>query len=471
MEILKNTYNNLFYIIFLFIILLNVIGCSSSDDSESIFYRLTKKDRVLSVSGEGVFQPVNEVNVMVPMGVYSTIAEIEDEGKQVKKGDILVKFNSSMLDERKKWIESSFDNSRIHLEKKKSDNKYAEKTDKLSLESQKEQLEFFTKKNDLLMSGADTLEVQNNKLGISISERRLELEKMRLEEKEKMFKQGYVSKLELEKSKNNLDISEDMLEKEKTNLELLESRPLEDELKKNDLNLEKTNITLKKLEDDVKTNKIKRNIETKKYERSFKKAKMDLKQIEDKIEKSILKAPIDGMLMHVEGWAGKPRVGTRVWSGMTIVKVADFSKLRIKGTVDEKRIDSIKVGNKVLIKVGALSGLEIKGTVEEIGKIGKLKDDSDKKGVKEFEVKISLDKQMPSIKPNFSVSFEIITQEIKNCISIPYEFAEKVNGKIKVIKKGFSGNKEMNLDIVASDGDYYYVKEGLDEGDELVPIL
>ncbi|PLX16527.1 MAG: hypothetical protein C0601_10045 [Candidatus Muiribacterium halophilum] len=76
---MKNTYNNLFYIIFLFIILLNVIGCSSSDDSESIFYRLTKKDRVLSVSGEGVFQPVNEVNVMVPMGVYSTIAEIEDE--------------------------------------------------------------------------------------------------------------------------------------------------------------------------------------------------------------------------------------------------------------------------------------------------------------------------------------------------------------------------------------------------------
>ena len=286
------------------------------------------------------------------------------------------------------------------------------------------------------------MEIENAKKRLEITKLQFDFETSYFAEKEKMFKAGYISELEIEKFRNNLTISRYSYENQASSFKELENFPDEIEKKLNDLNISKSVLEFENTEKDMKASRISRELNEKSLKMKIERSKKEVSRVEDRIAKSTLRSPIDGVLMYVNGWEGKTRVGGRVWSGMNILKVTDFRNLKVRGNVSQKDIERLKDSMEVEVFPLAFPGKVLKGRLSKIGKLGKLKNSSDEKGVKEFEVEIQILDSIKGLKPNFSAEFRIYDREYKDVFVIPEEAIIKEEDSFYVNTSGFSGIKK-----------------------------
>jgi multidrug efflux pump subunit AcrA (membrane-fusion protein) len=102
---------------------------------------------------------------------------------------------------------------------------------------------------------------------------------------------------------------------------------------------------------------------------SYEQAKVQLEEAQKQLGDSVIKSPIDGIVLE------KPvDVGDSVTSinsafggtGTTIVKVADLSKIQVRTSVDEIDIGKIKVGQTAKVVVDAFPNKEFAGKVTNV---------------------------------------------------------------------------------------------------------
>ncbi|MCK9223925.1 MAG: HlyD family efflux transporter periplasmic adaptor subunit [Candidatus Muirbacterium halophilum] len=460
---MKNIFTKIL-ISFLFILVF--CGCGEKKHKNS--YTLNRQDFRDFVLGKGEFVPVLEQEVNVPMGIWSTVSFLEDEGKEVKKDDIIAEFDTQDIKSRNIWSLRSLERNEINLKKTIEDNIYEFERENKQYEIALMRKELFLFKNKLFEKGKIKEEIENAKKRLEITKLQFDFEKAFYAEKEKMFKAGYISQLEIERFRNNLKISQYSYENEISSFNELANFPSENEKKLNDLNISKSVLEFENTSKDMEASRISRELNEKSMKMRIERSKKDSMRVEDRIKKSTLKSPIDGVLMYVTGWDGKIRVGGRVWSGMSFLKVTDFENLKIRGNVSQKDIERLKDSMEVEIFPIAFPGKVINGKLIKIGKLGKLKYSSDEKGVKEFEVEIEFEGELEGIKPNFSAEFRIFDRKYKNVFVIPKETVIEDENGVFVNIINFSGIKKTKIDFIGKNSDYYFVEKGLSDGQKIL---
>jgi len=87
----------------------------------------------------------------------------------------------------------------------------------------------------------------------------------------------------------------------------------------------------------------------------------DVQRLEALIAKTVVKAPIDGVIVERNTHAGE-----MITSGAPIVTIADLSKTRIEAEVDEFDAGRVHNGAQATINAEGFDGKEWHGTIEEI---------------------------------------------------------------------------------------------------------
>ena len=78
------------------------------------------------------------------------------------------------------------------------------------------------------------------------------------------------------------------------------------------------------------------------------------------VDKMIIRAPIDGSILQVNGKSGELASPS---TPQPLVLLGNVSALRVRAEVDERDIEKIKLGQAVLVRPAAFRGREIAGTV------------------------------------------------------------------------------------------------------------
>jgi HlyD family secretion protein len=153
-------------------------------------------------------------------------------------------------------------------------------------------------------------------------------------------------------------------------------------------------------------------------------ARAMLREAEDHLAKSVIRAPIDGVVTRLNIEEGETAiVGTMNNPGSLLLTVSDLSVMEAVVRVDETDVPGITLGDSTVLTIDAFPRRRFAGRVTKISHSSTLPPQS--RGVTQqsqavdFEVVITLDDPPPGIRPDLSATAEIVTARREEALAIP----------------------------------------------------
>jgi HlyD family secretion protein len=170
---------------------------------------------------------------------------------------------------------------------------------------------------------------------------------------------------------------------------------------------------LKTREQEIQTNEQRIKVE----EAGLATTKYNLNQV-------IISAPMDGLVTRRSIEEGETAVlGTMNNAGSVLLTIADMSVLEAEVEVDETEIPSVSLGQQATVTIDAVPDRTFKGHVTEVGNspIQTTQQTGGQRQATTFKVVITLDEQVPDVRPGFTCTAEITTATRKNVVSVPIQ--------------------------------------------------
>jgi HlyD family secretion protein len=380
----------------------------------------TKKNLVQSISVSGYVEPKDKYEVVLNPA-QKVVKVYVKEGQMVKKGDILVKLDTTDIETQLKKAQIQLDIAKLNLNN----------TLKSSSKGQKKQLE-----NSVTAA----------KLTLDNSQRAFEDAKRRFEANQKLYADGYISKEEYEQSKKAVS-------------------DLENQVKSAEIQLNNAKNSLADF--DVNTSE-----QAAQQRKQIELASADITALEKKLEDSIIRSTIDGVVTKLDAKENQYPTAN------SIVQVIDISQYKVNAEVNQYDAVLVRIGQKASIKVKGLDKKYI-GTISSIGQTAEVKMNGTSQESK-VKVELTIDNPDSNIKAGYEVDADINLREKPNVIAVSFDsIKQEKSGKKyifavesgKVVKKYITTGLETDFDVEVvqglKDGDKYITSppDTLKEGD------
>ena len=138
----------------------------------------------------------------------------------------------------------------------------------------------------------------------------------------------------------------------------------------------------------------------------------------------IINAPMDGLVTRRNIEEGETAVvGTMNNAGTVLLTIADMSVLEAEAEVDETDIPTVLIGQEARVTIDAVPDRMFRGHVTEIGNspIQATGAQATTAQATNFKVVITLDEEVPDVRPGFTCTAEITTATRKNVLAVPIQ--------------------------------------------------
>jgi HlyD family secretion protein len=222
--------------------------------------------------------------------------------------------------------------------------------------------------------------LQQSRAAVNQTKALLDLARQNLKRTQELWKEGLTTRESLERAENDVQVRE---------------------------------AELKTREQEIQTNEQRIKVE----EAGLATTKYNLNQI-------IISAPMDGLVTRRSIEEGETAVlGTMNNAGSVLLTIADMSVLEAEVEVDETEIPSVSLGQQAKVMIDAVPDRTFKGHVTEVGNspIQTTQQTGGQRQATTFKVVITLDEQVPDVRPGFTCTAEITTATRKNVVSVPIQ--------------------------------------------------
>jgi HlyD family secretion protein len=351
-------------------------------------------------------------------GEYGKIVYIIDEGTFVKKGEILIRYDSAY-----------FENEILRLSGELRSLEASSEARKQVLEWEKSQAEGSIKTAEFDLSDAG--QEYNRYL-------------------------SYIHDLE-ELSQKGLNYPNEIFQAKKKAEQLL-AKQQRQETSFNQINKE---IVFKIAAAAAELAKIKNEIETK---------QISLDNMREELGKAIVYAPYSGIVVHYEtqrdSQKRKPRAGDTVWQNQPLLYLPDISSMVAKTLIREVDLYKIVKGQKVSIHVDAYPSMVLDGEVTSIGVMAS-NDGGSENGEKYFQITAAIHGENTSLRPGMTAKVTIDVGTAQNVLSVPVQsvFSESAEQYCYVIRG--QNKKKVKVQTGRQNEDYVEITAGLKNGDRV----
>ncbi len=152
----------------------------------------------------------------------------------------------------------------------------------------------------------------------------------------------------------------------------------------------------------------------------FDQAKASLLRAEDELSKTRLTAPKYGIVTSLTKEKGEMAVGG-MFNPMVLMTIADLSQMEVLVDVNENDVINIDLGDTTEIEIDAFPDTLFYGIVSEIAHTAKSLNMGVQEQVTNFKVKVRILSPPKKIRPGMSSTVDIITETIKDVVSIPIQ--------------------------------------------------
>jgi HlyD family secretion protein len=182
--------------------------------------------------------------------------------------------------------------------------------------------------------------------------------------------------------------------------------------------VEQAEATLKMRQADLRSQE--QNIKTQQARMQQENASLESARYD--LSKVRIESPIKGIVTKRNIEEGETVViGTMNNAGTVLLTIADMSIVEAEVEVDETDIPSVKFGQVAKITIDAIPGKTFTGKVTEIGNSPIATTGTASTQATNFKVVVTLDTEIPEVRPGFTCTAEITTATRKNVVSVPIQ--------------------------------------------------
>lgn len=187
------------------------------------------------------------------------------------------------------------------------------------------------------------------------------------------------------------------------------------------------------------------------------------------LDKFTISAPKSGMVIYHRDWEGKKiQVGSRVSTWNPIVAtLPNLDKMVSVTYVNEVDISKIKEGQTVQIGIDAFPDRQFEGIINSVANVGEQMPNTD---AKVFEVIIELNESDSILRPAMTTSNQIEVANHENVLYLPIEAVYSVGEMKAIYQDGLGGLVLREVKTGESNDNYIIVREGLEEGEEVLIV-
>ncbi len=404
---------------------------SSRENGPFVTHKITRGDLVVTVTEQGTLESSDNTEIKCKVRGASTVIWVIEGGTEVKPGDELVRLDTLALEdaiaERTKYAHLT----RSGVERARADAARAE----LAISEYEEgrfRSELMTLEKDLAIAESNLRTAQNV-----------------LDHTEKLAERGYVSELDFDERILAVTRGELNVKLKKIEITVLEKYTKKMELETLNGNWNAAKARLAAEEERNKADAERRDLAIK------------------ELEYCIVKAERSGMVIHPSSakWKNAPEIeeGATVHKDQVLLLMPDLSKMQVKVGIHESIVERVKPG--LAAKV-TLPDKTLNGRVSSVAVVTRPAGWWTGNVVK-YDTIVELP-QGEELKPGMSAEVEVIMDRHEDVLIIPAAaVVETVDGDFCWVKTS-KGVQRRSLGLGDTDDKFIVIKDGLEEGEEVV---
>jgi HlyD family secretion protein len=186
-----------------------------------------------------------------------------------------------------------------------------------------------------------------------------------------------------------------------------------EQLERAENDVELREADLKAREQDIQT-----------QEQTIKQEQAGLATTQYNLTQIVISSPMDGIVTRRGIEEGETAVvGTMNNAGSVLLTIADMSQLEAEVEVDETDIPTVQLGQMAKVTIDAVPDRTFKGHVTEIGNspIQAATQGTGQRQATTFKVVITLDEEVPDVRPGFTCTAEITTASRSGATAVPIQ--------------------------------------------------
>ena len=430
---------------------------------------------VIDVSQAGQIQNRDLVKVRSEVEGRNSIIYLVEEGKQIKKGDLLVRLDSSRMVDQKENQElavlkadAAYVRARENFEVTKS--QAASDVDKAKLDYKFAQMDM--KK---YLEGDYPEELEKAKVEITIAFEERERAKDQLKWSKTLAEEGYITDSELEADKLAMMRREMNLKLAEGKRRLLEKYTYGRNVEELKSNVEQAQSALERVKRSSKADVIQADADLRTREMEFKRQKERLTKLGEQIEKCTITAPVDGMVVYATTGRGgrrgqsEPLVeGTEVRERQELIHLPVSTKMMAEVKIHESSLRKVKVAQRVRVTVDAVKGKVYWGRVAKIGLLPNQQSWWMNPDLKVYDTDIYLDGAAEQLRAGMSCQAEIIVATYDDALYVPIQAVVRVNGQPTVYMAGANVPHQRAVKIGLDNNRMVRIVEGLAKDEQVL---
>jgi HlyD family secretion protein len=187
-------------------------------------------------------------------------------------------------------------------------------------------------------------------------------------------------------------------------------------------------------------------------------AENDLDRAETEYNRTILKAPITGVVTAIN-----VELGGLVAPSLVVLEIMDIEPLGLTVQVDEIDIGLVQLGQSVRVNLDALADLSFPATVTSIAPLG-----NPSGGIVSYDVGIALEGQDPRVRVGMTAEATIVIQETVDVLLVPNLYIRRdltTNRSYVLVLRPDNSVEEVEVTVGIQGRDSSEILSGLAEGD------
>ena len=445
------------------------VGSKKQDKTEQPTFVAKRGDLQISVSETGTIKPRSRVVVRNELESSATITFLVDEGAVVKKGDLLVTFDPTEL-------EDELINQEINLQNAEAS--YISAEEKLAVaknqaDSDKEQaqltLEFAEMDLEKYINKEYPNQLSETEESVDLAKEEEKRAQQTLKSSEELFEEEYISKTELEADQLALKQKTSRVTIAENDLQLLTEYTHKRKTAELESDVRQAKMALERTERKARADITQAQADLKAKEAQYKRQKDRYERLKDQLSKTKLYAPEDGMVIYQTSmddrrWRDNSEpleVGQEIRGREEIIYLPTAETTKADIEIHETAMKKVSINQEVVIKVDAIPDVVFHGYLAKISPLPNrdwLNPDSNK-----YPCEIYIDENEYDLKNGMNCRCEILIDQLTNVVFVPLQAVIQIGKEHFVEVK--EGNKfvKRKVELGLDDNKWIHIVSGLDE--------
>jgi len=427
----------------------------------------------ISIPESGTIKAKEKIIIKNEIEGRTSIVSLIPDGTHVKKGDLLIELDASVLEDSKidqeiavqKGYAAFIDaNETLAVVQNQSisDVNVAQLT-----------LEFAIQDLDQYIKGKYPNEETTADNDITLRQEELKRAEETLAWSDKLYEKKYISQTELMADRLAVTRSQNNLELAENNLSLLADFTYHRNIAQLTSDVTQAEMALERTVRKSRALVIQADADLKAKDLEYKRQKDKFVKIEDQLKKAKIYSPADAMVIYATtasrgGFRDRREpmdIGGELTERQELFHLPTAESAMVEVDIHEASLQKVRLGLPVVVTVDALPGQKFLGSVQRIAPLPDPQSMWMNPDLKVYNSDVYLEGNIPSLRTGMSCKVEIIVEQYDDVVYVPLQTVLRVGGESTVFVVKDGSIEERKVKVGLDNRRMIRIISGLDEGE------